>query len=1084
MYIRELQVDGYGALHGLKLELEAPITVIYGPNEAGKSTLLRFVRSMLYGFPTRKDPVERGEPVFGGRHGGRLLLKDRAGREWLLERYADRGNEMTLRDGGGLERMLAQPEWERLLLGGISERLFRQLFSVSLNELHELRSLQGEELGNYLYHAGLAGGSSLSGARRQIGAEMDRLFRPKGTTQEMNRLLAAIKETETAIRQGRDRLQHYRETEAALAQVEQQLASADKSLPELRLQAAKLQNGYDLREWWLKRETLLTEDSELRGQLADPSAALMPEGSFTRWSGLKTSRVEAASKLAEARRAVGELRSNLDQLNWDDAWVSTVPEWERLESMREAILAKREERAELEAERRSLDETVQSTLARLSAEWGETELLSFGGLAAEREQVRRLQQSWEEAERASVNLQAELRRLNRQQEVLRTEMDNVADQTMTKAPNAISSGSGQVSSLGSFIPKSKPALLQAWHNLEDARRDYDRARVNVAPPLALNSRSNTSKGHLPFMPLMTGGLAGLAGVIGLILPFLFGIEGNPSKYIYILSTCVLLLAVVLMIYASYNRSSRNPKESSTLSGAAGDDYITGLKLHHRQMNEKLRQLMNEPEAAVTKLLPNIPLATNSMGSLQQPDLEDTIWQQLREAVHEQLDRLEEIDRGNSKQQELHQRLQELQRERELVERDSIAQRERMEELTARWENWLLERKLPVHLAPESLPELLGMAEQGQAVLRQRQRLSDRSDTLLRAIREFEQAAGQLMKICPPPNGIGADAVQAVQWLYKEAVRQFAVKEKAEQLIRQLAKAKVDAEEASKELAAIEGRMASLFLEANVGSEAELEQRLRIDERCLELRKEAREIQLRLESGRDPEAQSQLYELLRTYDDATLSSLLTEQKLLLEAEEERRSELLDRRGRLTQDLDRQRGEAELEDKGQRLRELQSKLELLTERYAILAISDRLIVRTKAVYEEEKQPEVLQTASRYFRQMTNGAYSRIVAPGDSKALLAETNDRRLMDSLFLSRGTQEQLYLAMRFALCDAASPEQPLPLLLDDLFVHFDEQRLIQSLPVLEDLSEIRQLILFTCHRHIAQTLVAGIPAARMLELKG
>ncbi len=74
--------------------------------------------------------------------------------------------------------------------------------------------------------------------------------------------------------------------------------------------------------------------------------------------------------------------------------------------------------------------------------------------------------------------------------------------------------------------------------------------------------------------------------------------------------------------------------------------------------------------------------------------------------------------------------------------------------------------------------------------------------------------------------------------------------------------------------------------------------------------------------------------------------------------------------------------------------------------------------------------------------------------------------------------------MRFALCDAASPEHPLPLLLDDLFVHFDERRLTQSLPVLEDLSEIRQLILFTCHRHIAQTLVAGIPAARMLELQG
>ncbi len=72
--------------------------------------------------------------------------------------------------------------------------------------------------------------------------------------------------------------------------------------------------------------------------------------------------------------------------------------------------------------------------------------------------------------------------------------------------------------------------------------------------------------------------------------------------------------------------------------------------------------------------------------------------------------------------------------------------------------------------------------------------------------------------------------------------------------------------------------------------------------------------------------------------------------------------------------------------------------------------------------------------------------------------------------------------MRFALCDAASPEHPLPLLLDDLFVHFDEQRLVHTLPVLEDLARERQVILFTCHRHVAQTIAEGIPSTRMLTL--
>lgn len=313
----------------------------------------------------------------------------------------------------------------------------------------------------------------------------------------------------------------------------------------------------------------------------------------------------------------------------------------------------------------------------------------------------------------------------------------------------------------------------------------------------------------------------------------------------------------------------------------------------------------------------------------------------------------------------------------------------------------------------------------------------------------------------------------MQWLYRDAVKQLAAKEEADRLYRRLVAAEASSEEARNEVDRIGTAIAELFGEAGVETESEWEHRLRADERCLALRKEAREIQLRLESGRDHDEQKQLYELLHAYDDASLATLLNESKRALAAEEELRSDLLDQRGRMAQELDRLCAEAEHEDQIQSLRQLQSKLELLAERYAVLAIGDKLIARTKAVFEEEKQPEVLRRASRYFRQMTNGAYTRIVAPGDTKALFAEAKDRTLLDSSFLSRGTQEQLYLAMRFALCDAASPEQPLPLLLDDLFVHFDEQRLAQALPVLEELAEGRQVVLFTCHRYAAQLIVEG-----------
>ena len=83
MRIKDIQVDGFGVWNNLKLEELPPgVTVLYGPNEAGKTTLMQFVRTVLYGF----SPLRRNRylpPVFGGKPGGRVRVSDGSG-EFLL----------------------------------------------------------------------------------------------------------------------------------------------------------------------------------------------------------------------------------------------------------------------------------------------------------------------------------------------------------------------------------------------------------------------------------------------------------------------------------------------------------------------------------------------------------------------------------------------------------------------------------------------------------------------------------------------------------------------------------------------------------------------------------------------------------------------------------------------------------------------------------------------------------------------------------------------------------------------------------------------------------------------------------------
>ena len=77
MRISGFHVDGFGALADFGIDDLSPgLVVVTGPNEAGKSTLLDFFTTMLFGFPARRDNPRFRAPVRGGRHGGQLTLAE------------------------------------------------------------------------------------------------------------------------------------------------------------------------------------------------------------------------------------------------------------------------------------------------------------------------------------------------------------------------------------------------------------------------------------------------------------------------------------------------------------------------------------------------------------------------------------------------------------------------------------------------------------------------------------------------------------------------------------------------------------------------------------------------------------------------------------------------------------------------------------------------------------------------------------------------------------------------------------------------------------------------------------------------
>ena len=84
--------------------------------------------------------------------------------------------------------------------------------------------------------------------------------------------------------------------------------------------------------------------------------------------------------------------------------------------------------------------------------------------------------------------------------------------------------------------------------------------------------------------------------------------------------------------------------------------------------------------------------------------------------------------------------------------------------------------------------------------------------------------------------------------------------------------------------------------------------------------------------------------------------------------------------------------------------------------------------------------------------------------------------------LSQGASDQLYLAVRLAICDMVLPEEnAAPLILDDALVSFDENRLHATLDYLLQESTRRQILLFTCQKREADYL-AGRDGVTVLTL--
>ena len=156
----------------------------------------------------------------------------------------------------------------------------------------------------------------------------------------------------------------------------------------------------------------------------------------------------------------------------------------------------------------------------------------------------------------------------------------------------------------------------------------------------------------------------------------------------------------------------------------------------------------------------------------------------------------------------------------------------------------------------------------------------------------------------------------------------------------------------------------------------------------------------------------------------------------------------------------------------------------DRLAPLLLAQTLLKRAIERFEKEHQPAMLAEVGRLLSRMTAGRYVGIRRRLDEAGTMqVEQDNGKLKTPDQLSTGTREQLYLAIRLAYVQHYCQEsEPLPLIMDDILVNFDEQRAKNTLEVLFDLPANIQVLFLTCHEHIAETIRKSRPELIPIEL--
>lgn len=965
MKITDLELEQYGIYRGESFQpADGRLIVVMGENESGKTTLLNFIRDMLFGY-------RRG--AWQDRMGNMGFVRDNGDAYRVYRHQKDSWFEDS--KGETYKEELPILWWH-----GLNRTMYEKIFAVGLEDLQGAGFLSQEDVRSRFFM--LQGGDALADARQKCVDQMETLLLPSAQgKRKINQLL----EKRQSLK---EELQPLSLQEDDFAKLQTRQEAIKKDIAETSARLTKETADDKILEKKLGAWKYYVRAREIKHQLAlSEQVKLFPKNGKEQWNQLM-SRMEV---LHDQRQALQQKldayvpRKKEEIIPWADASDALEKLYIDLGQWNQTI----EDMAEL-AQEKQVWKAEFCHMGYALPLWDRMLSTDENFTAVDWEAGRKLSQSV-------------------------TVRDNELHFWEKREPAVEDSG---------IDTSEKPKQSEAeWHAFENTANEIE-ALVHDETDLhdawdALNKKEDTH-----YTAWFWIGLVLLLGAAGCIAAFYMAIAGYAALY-----------------------------GAGAGAGMALISFYINSRLIHKKAKDmaKLQSEMDTLKAKREALGKDFPLAL--------PEKEDD----LHEFHNGLQQKRAEFYKAQAKAQALSWKLESLarqKREHKKWEEEGETLRKESSRAHKEWEEWLGKNHLPkagadqLSALQEQWQKLYAAQGAGKILDVRMEKTQEKLDDFVRRALAIIRKTGTSLEATP----------ETIVEIYEENRKRLLEWQALSEKNRQHETYEKEMASLDEQWGSCQKSVEALFAMVNAKNAEEFAERVTAHEQHDQLTKEWDSVRqdIRLYAGSE-EAFNTLWNALETgeYDEW----METHRKLQDAIEEDRKQlgELQKQQGAAENEIYRLAGDGTITRVLQEKEETETELRRAAENWLTRLYTVHFLEKAQEQYESGKRPKIIEKANSFLEAMTGGRYQLLVSE-DGKSVYTVDAVHHKKDAKVWSSGTGDQVYLALRLAMALAFGKQlEPLPIVLDDIFVRFDEKRQKETIRFLLDLGKKQQIFLFTCH---------------------